>query len=269
MQSLARSASDSGDRRTAVLSTAENKSAPRAFSGTVRRSWTRSWMTVSLCVFVASYFVSSQEAAPRHSSSKVLRRLLAPLRSNPISQSSVNPCGLGMATCYSPAARAAPPVGPELSLETNDPYSYVMLELRTAHSGPFAHHWLELQTATEAMTIGFGPATLPFIDAGQVSLQDQFGNIKRVSGMHPLPWLALPPINYRYARNPGEGHIIGRSILLTNAQSDALIHKMQHLKFVGPYIPLFHDCRTFTCTVQAKAQGHSTLPCYLLFKGYW
>jgi hypothetical protein len=144
-----------------------------------------------------------------------------------------------------------------------------MLELRTEHRGPLAHHWLELESLAGRMTIGFGPATLPFIDAGQVSLQDRYGNIKRISGMHPLPWLALPPINYHYARAAGEGRMIGKPIPLTMTQSEALIHKLQHPKFIGPYIPIFHDCRTFSCTIQASAQERSVLPCYLLFKGYW
>jgi hypothetical protein len=83
------------------------------------------------------------------------------------------------------------------------------LEQRTEHRGPFAHHWLELETSAGKVTIGFGPATLPFIDPGQASLQDQHRNIKRISGMHPLPWLALPPIHYHDARAPGIGHPIG------------------------------------------------------------
>jgi hypothetical protein len=144
-----------------------------------------------------------------------------------------------------------------------------MLEQRTEHGGPFAHHWLELETSAGRITIGFGPATLPFIDAGQVSLQDQYGNVERISGMHPLPWLAMPPINYHYARAPGVGHPIGKPVPLNLGQSDALVRKLQHLKFVSPYVPIFHDCRTFACTVQASAQHRSTLPCYLLFKGYW
>jgi hypothetical protein len=40
-------------------------------------------------------------------------------------------------------------------------------------------------------------------------------------------------------------------------------------KFIFPYIPIFHDCRTFVCAVQSSVRGKSTLPCYLLFKGYW
>jgi hypothetical protein len=153
--------------------------------------------------------------------------------------------------------------------QAEDSYRRVMLEVRALHRGPLAHHWLELESPDEAMTFGFGPATLPFIDSGEIALQDRYGNTKWVSGMHPLPWLALPPVKYHYAKRPGEGRIVGKPIPLTRSQSRALAGKLQHLKFVGPYIPIFHDCRTFTCAAQASAQGHSTVPCYLLFKGYW
>ena len=144
-----------------------------------------------------------------------------------------------------------------------------MLEVRAIHRGPLAHHWVELESPEEQITIGFGPATLPFIDSGEVAVHDRFGNTKWISGMHPLPWLAFPPIKYQYAKRPGEGRIIGRPIPLTLPQAEALTRKWQHMKFVGPYIPIFHDCRTFTCAVQASALGRSTVPCYLLFKGYW
>lgn len=160
-------------------------------------------------------------------------------------------------------------VGFEFKLADEDSERPALLELRTDHPGPLAHHWLELDSPEGEMTIGFGPATLPFIDSGQISLQDRYGNAKWISGMHPIPWLALPPIKYHYAGNPGEGYIIGEPVPLTTAQSEALTRKLQHLRFVGPYIPIFHDCRTFTCALLASAQGHSTLPCYLLFKGHW
>jgi len=56
---------------------------------------------------------------------------------------------------------------------------------------------------------------------------------------------------------------------LTIAQADALVEKQRHRKFIGPYVPIFHDCHTWVCTVEASVNGKSTLPCYLLFKGYW
>ena len=238
--------------------------------GTTRRPWwARCSVVVSVCLFLILHPLAGQEIAMHRWPVKVLRRLLVPLRANPFSQSSVSPCGLGLATCFSSASAAPTRAESEPRLAAEDFNGPVMLELRTDHSGPMAHHWLELESPEGRMTIGFGPATLPFIDSGQVSLQDRYGNIKRISGMHPLPWLALPPINYDYARSPGEGRIAGEPILLTMAQSEALTRKLQHLKFVGPYIPFFHDCHTFTCALLASAQGHLALPCYLLFKGYW
>jgi hypothetical protein len=150
-----------------------------------------------------------------------------------------------------------------------NPARIVSLELRSQHRGPFCHHWLQAESSIGSVTLGYGPATIPFIDAGQISLQDQNGNVERISGMYPIPFLGPPPLNYRYARAPGSGHTIGKSIELTLAQSDALIQQERKHGFVVPYIPLFHDCRTYTCKVLATAKRQSSLPCYVLFKGYW
>jgi hypothetical protein len=226
----------------------------------------RSPMVVSVWFFLILSTASGQEVPTHPWPIKILHRLLVPLRASPFSQSSVRPCRLGLATCFSSASSMPTRRSQPRLANSSGP---LMIELRTDHSGPLAHHWLQLEGPEVRMTIGFGPATLPFIDSGQVSLQDSYGNIERISGMHPLPWLALPPVNYHYAPSPGEGHMAGEPIPLTMAQSDALIGKLHRMKFVGPYIPIFHDCRTFTCALVASAQGHSTLPCYLLFKGYW
>jgi hypothetical protein len=153
--------------------------------------------------------------------------------------------------------------------EIENPSRIVALQVRALHGGPLAHHWLQVESSGGTVTIGFGPATLPFVDAGQISLQDSYGNIERISGMHPLPVLGLPPLNYRYAKAPGAGHPLGKPTPLTVAQADALIQKARNHKFVVPYIPIFHDCRTFACSLQAAAKGHSSLPCYFLLKGYW
>ena len=213
--------------------------------------------------------LSGQQVAKHRWPVKILQRFLVPFRSNPFLQSRVSPCGLGFATCFSSTATAPSRTEVEFEIAPEDSDRPVMLQRRTDHGGLLGHQWLELESQEGGLTIGFGPATLPFIDSGQVSLQDRYGNIQWISGMHPLPWLALPPIKYHYARSPGEGRAVGKPIPLTAAQADAAIRKLQHLKFVGPYIPIFHDCHTFTCAVLASAQGHSTLPCYLLFKGHW
>jgi hypothetical protein len=198
---------------------------------------------------------------------KVLHRIVAPFRSNPFLQSKSSPCSFGFAECFLPAA--AGKSGIQLAPSIDDSGRKVFLELRASHGGPLAHHWLELETSAGKVTLGFGPATLPFIDAGQISLQDQYGNTERITGMFPLPFLAPPPLNYRYAKAPGVGRSLGKGIELTLAQADDVIRKTRNARFVGPYVPIFHDCRTFACTVQAKAEGRSSLPCYLLFKGYW
>ena len=202
---------------------------------------------------------------------KLLRRLVAPFRSNPFLESRATPCNLGFARCFLPDASLEPTRTSESEpdLVHDDPSQVVTLELRALHRGPFAHHWLEVESSKGKVTVGFGPATLPFIDAGQISLQDRYGNIERISGMYPLPMLGLPPLNYRYAKAPGTGHAIGQPIQLTVTEADTLVQKVRDHKFVGPYVPIFHDCRTFACSVQAAAQGRSSLPCYLLFKGYW
>ena len=139
----------------------------------------------------------------------------------------------------------------------------VTMELRTLHGGPFAHHWLQLETSHGEVTIGYGPASIPFIDAGEVSVWHAQGNVERFSGIHILP------TNFNYSKPPDAGHSIGKPILLTVAQADAVVEKERHRRFFIPYIPIFHDCRTFACATEASAQGKSTVPCYLLFKGYW
>lgn len=203
---------------------------------------------------------------------KVLHRLLAPLRSNPFRVENSRPCGLGLASCFLPSD-STPPDLPRSAFDRmptdQAPSSVVTLELRTHHAGPFCHHWLQIETSIGRVTLGYGPATIPFIDAGQISLQDGHGNIERISGMHPIPLIGLPPLNYRYAKAPNSGHAIGKPVHLSIRQADALIQKERRHRFIGPYFPFFHDCRTYTCTVFATAQGKSSLPCYLLFKGYW
>ena len=201
---------------------------------------------------------------------KLLYRLVAPFRSNPFLESRATPCNLGFANCFLPDASLEPTRTSEPEPTVGeDPSRVVSLELRAVHRGPLAHHWLEVESSKGKVTLGFGPATLPFIDARQISLQDRYGNIERISGMYPLPMLGLPPLNYRYAKAPGAGHPIGKPIQLTVAEADTLVEKVRDRRFIGPYVPIFHDCRTFACSVQAAAQGRSSLPCYLLFKGYW
>ena len=147
----------------------------------------------------------------------LLHRLVAPFRSNPFLQDRATPCNLGFAHCFLPNASTTPArwvFGNEPASVIEAPTRIVTLQLRAFHRGPFAHHWLEVDSSRGKVTLGFGPATLPFIDAGQISLQDTYGNIERISGMHPLPVLGLPPLNYRYAKAPGAGYPLGKPIEL-------------------------------------------------------
>lgn len=248
------------------------------YNSSVWRRWERlrahkaALLLCCVLMFAFQTLTIQARAASLSGAIKFLGRHLAPLRSNPVLQSSVQPCSLGVADCFVPAptsSRITPVASFDRQSATASNSRIVYLELRTLHGGPLAHHWIETETASGRITIGYGPATLPFIDAGQVSLQDEWGNIERISGMYPVPPLGPPPLNYRYARKPGDGHVIGKPIALTLSQAEALVQRVEHQKFVVPYIPIFHDCRTFVCTTRAAAQGRSSLPCYLLFKGYW
>ncbi len=138
----------------------------------------------------------------------------------------------------------------------------VTLTLRASHGGPFAHQWIELDGPGEAMTIGFGPASIPFIDAGKMSMLDGEGKFEKMTGLH------LFFHRFNYAKAPGSGRIIGEPIRLTPEQAEQVVEKLRH-RFIAPYVPMFHDCRTFVCALRASVQGKSSLPCYLLFKGYW
>jgi len=79
----------------------------------------------------------------------------------------------------------------------------------------------------------------------------------------------MPPFPYHYARQPGLGIAIGKPVPVTLNQADRMISRALRTKRLFPYIPLFHDCRTFFCREKQRALGRSTLPCHLLFKGYW
>jgi hypothetical protein len=175
------------------------------------------------------------------------------------------PCAVGFANCifagnrppvYAGEASASLPATSGISRTVN-------LYIRASHGGPFAHHWVEVESSRGDVTIGYGPATFPFIDLGQISVRDTQGNVEKMSRIHLFSW------HYNYAKVPGSGRVVGQPIPLTVAQSDALIEKQRHRRFIPPYIPIFHDCRTFVCTIQATMRGKSTLPCYFLFKGYW
>ena len=180
-------------------------------------------------------------------------------------------CSSGVANCFrldngvpslSPNSSSSPDTSGSTAV-MRSPSQMVNMYVRTLHGGPLAHHWIEIESSSGPVTVGFGPATVPFIDAGQISIWHVDGKVERRGAIR------LIPTRFNYAKPPAVGYPIGQPVSLTIAQADALVEKERHRKFIFPYIPIFHDCRTFVCTVQSSVRGKSTLPCYLLFKGYW
>jgi hypothetical protein len=139
----------------------------------------------------------------------------------------------------------------------------VPLQVRMSDiGGPVAHKWVQIGTGQNAVTIGYGAADFPLIDSGQIVVTDRQG-FELVSRWHFLPGHITP------AEAPDRGHSVGPPVYLTIAQAQKIILQQRRHRFVFPYIPLFHDCHTYVCTLMASAQGRSQLPCYLLLKGHW
>lgn len=146
------------------------------------------------------------------------------------------------------------------------------MQLRAQWSGLagfVSHHWLEMETSKGKVTIGFGPATVPFIDTGQIGIRDEYGSVQRISGIHPVTFLTLPPRKRNYAQKIGAGKEVGKPFLVSRKKADEVIKSESAKKGAFLYIPLFNDCRTYVCRLKAKLQGKSGIWCHLLFKGYW
>lgn len=170
-------------------------------------------------------------------------------------------CPIGLARCFAPGGDSAndsePAATPTVTL------GMIALQVRKAMiGGPFAHKWVQFGTGDDAVTIGYGAADIPIIDAGQIVVTDNT-SVDVVSKWHLFPWHVTP------AERPGAGHLVGNPILVTQARATELITRQTRHRIVAPYIPLFNDCHTYVCAVTARAQGKSTLPCYLFFKGHF
>ena len=156
---------------------------------------------------------------------------------------------------------------PSAPISANSPeesrFGMARVAFRSGRGGLFAHHWIEVQTSTGSFTLGFGPALIPFIDRGQITIEDVYGHIEWRYMLHPFS------LHWNFARAPGMGRNIANIAYLPISRADALVENQRHRHPLLPYIPFFHDCRTYVCTVQASTQGKSSLPCYLLLKGYW
>ena len=79
-------------------------------------------------------------------------------------RANATPCVNGLANCFFAGDRTA--VSPADTSESmpmmRSPSSVVNLYVRTLHGGPLAHHWIEVESSSGPVTVGFGPATLPF-----------------------------------------------------------------------------------------------------------
>ena len=139
----------------------------------------------------------------------------------------------------------------------------VPVQVRMYHiGGPVAHKWVQFGTGENAVTFGFGAANIPLIDSGQVVVTDKHG-VELVSRWHILPG------HFIGAVGPDRGHTIGPPVDITVARAHKLMLQQRRHRFVFPYIPLFHDCHTYACSLMAQAEGKSSLPCYLWFKGHF
>ena len=166
-----------------------------------------------------------------------------------------NPCTSGPSVCF--LSGDGLPGDPVASV------SMVMLQVRTAlWGGPVAHRWVQVGTGPDAVTIGYGAANFPLVDAGQVIVTDSH-SVELVSRWHIFTGHLTP------AEVPGRGRAIGKTIFVSAAAANRLIAQQRRHRVVFPYIPLFHDCHTYVCEVMANAQGKSTLPCYFFLKGHF
>ena len=172
-------------------------------------------------------------------------------------------CGAG-GTCFLAGNGAAPdPNSLEaVSLLANSA-GLVPVQVRMSNvAGPLGHKWVQVGTGENAVTIGYGAANFPLADSGQVVITDRRG-VETVSRWHLLPF-HLPP-----AELPDSGHTVGLPVYVSVEQAHRFIVQQRRHRFLFPYIPLFHDCPTYACSLMANAQGKSALPCYLLFKGHF
>lgn len=148
-------------------------------------------------------------------------------------------------------------------ISTGNHAGMVPVSFRSGKGMLFSHQWLEIETSNGPVTLGFGSALLPFIDRGQVTIQDAYGQVEHEYA------LSLLPFYLNFGRAPGMGKNIDKVIYVPVARADEIVEQQRHRRFIFPYIPLFHDCRTYVCAMQATIAGKSKLPCYFLLKGYW
>jgi hypothetical protein len=156
-----------------------------------------------------------------------------------------------------------------------DPYSFegvslladssglVPVQVRKSDvAGRFAHKWVQIGSGPDAITFGYGAANIPILDFGQIVVTGKNG-VDLVSSWHFFPYHVTP------AEAPDRGLTSGQPVYVSVEQAYTLIQEQRRHRFVFPYIPLFHDCHTYACRLKSIAEGKSSLPCYLLFKGHF
>ena len=129
-------------------------------------------------------------------------------------------------------------------------------------AGPLGHKWVQVGAGENAITFGYGAANFPLIDFGQIVVTGKNG-IDLVSGWHLFSFHITP------SEYPDRGHTVGPPVYTSVERAYKLIQEQRRHRFVFPYIPLFHDCHTYACRLKSIAEGKSSLPCYLLFKGHF
>ena len=83
---------------------------------------------------------------------------------------------------------------------------------RSGRGGLFAHHWVEVQTSRGSYTLDFGPALIPFIDRGQITVEDRYGHIEWRYLLHPFS------LHWNFARAPGIAGTSPRSFTCRSAK---------------------------------------------------
>lgn len=101
----------------------------------------------------------------------VLLFLMLSLASNVSAQRAVfDPCSDYRIHCFALDGDGLPSAGALPGAVAN--MRVARMDVRAWHGGIMAHAWVELQTSRGTVTIGYGPASIPFIDAGQISVWD-------------------------------------------------------------------------------------------------
>lgn len=179
-----------------------------------------------------------------------------------LAQHKPSPCPSG-ASCFVPNASTPEPYDPAATSLLANPAGLVRVQVRMAEiGGPLAHKWVQIGTGENAVTIGYGAANFPLVDTGQIVVADR-GGVELVSRWHLFPGHITP------AEPPDHGHPVSPPVYVSVAQAQKLIRQQRRHRFLFPYIPLFHDCHTYVCSLMAAVKGKSSLPCYLWFQGHF